>query len=421
MDCKSHRKAKKQAAVETVIKESQDPPDQTSLPALRQSTRFNFRLPLPSSSINDCDASSVASINSDHLEKPEFDLSSLPHKKGDIRSALEIIVDVCSAMINSKETVPKKQRILEALGRIAKIHSDLQAEITDLRTENRRLKETRSQPQTYSRALVAPPPRTQTITTPPEVKAKHVVLIDNPDPNLKTADDVKNSLIKDFRDSAEDWQVVALRRTRGPRVILETTSPAQVAKILNSKELQDKGYRISKPEKRRPKLIVKDVPHGTTEADLKRAIKNALPGPPNDNPLDELVSFRFKLGRLPDRDHWVWEAHHTIWKTLIDKGRLFLGFRSCRVEDYASPARCYRCHNLGHTAKVCRADTETCGYCAKPGHRFTDCPRKKLDPPVCALCTRYGKDPRHSTTDPQCPSRLTAIKRLRDMTDYGNG
>ena len=48
--------------------------------------------------------------------------------------------------------------------------------------------------------------------------------------------------------------------------------------------------------------------------------------------------------------------------------------------------RCYKCHGIGHTARVCTRQ-ECCGYCASPGHRDDACGhRMKGGQAKCANC-----------------------------------
>lgn len=53
--------------------------------------------------------------------------------------------------------------------------------------------------------------------------------------------------------------------------------------------------------------------------------------------------------------------------------------------------RCYRCHTIGHIARVCRCEVR-CGFCAKQGDRDNNCPSREAgETAKCVNCARQHR------------------------------
>lgn len=76
--------------------------------------------------------------------------------------------------------------------------------------------------------------------------------------------------------------------------------------------------------------------------------------------------------------------------------------RDCRV------TRCYQCHGIGHTARVCR-HKPCCGWCSSQEHTDKACPsRAAQQPACCANCKRN-----HPAWAGSCPVRQEAVTRAK--------
>lgn len=93
-------------------------------------------------------------------------------------------------------------------------------------------------------------------------------------------------------------------------------------------------------------------------------------------------------------------------KKLINKGKVNLGWKRCKVYDFVSVLRCFKCWGYNHMAKYCKKE-EVCEHCAG-NHRGKEC---KSDFIKCVNCSerikRYNnnniKDD-HEATDKECPT-----------------
>ncbi|XP_011868774.1 PREDICTED: uncharacterized protein LOC105562496 [Vollenhovia emeryi] len=107
---------------------------------------------------------------------------------------------------------------------------------------------------------------------------------------------------------------------------------------------------------------------------------------------------------------------------LLNKGKVNIGWRKCKVYDFVSVMRCFKCWGFNHMAKHCRKE-ETCQHCAG-NHKGNDCRTKKKK---CINCLekikRYNnnniKDD-HEATDRECPTYLRKIEEEKNRrTDEG--
>ena len=151
----------------------------------------------------------------------------------------------------------------------------------------------------------------------------------------------------------------------------------------------------------------------------------------NKNLLDQVVKEefqnnfkpRFRIGkRLGESTNWVVEVSPRI-RTILrasDKIRLYVEWRSCKIQDFRGVSRCFNCQAYGHVAKLCREKEKIFSCCAKSGHMAAECPEQKASkPPTCPTWKRAKKKSDHLASDKSCPAYKAALERVISRTDYG--
>lgn len=90
-------------------------------------------------------------------------------------------------------------------------------------------------------------------------------------------------------------------------------------------------------------------------------------------------------------------------KAVLAKGRLLVGFSSCRVRALEDqPLRCFKCFGIGHTRPLCPSKvdrTDSCYRCGKEGHKSASC---KAATPRCAVCAASGRPAGHLMQGRNC-------------------
>lgn len=80
------------------------------------------------------------------------------------------------------------------------------------------------------------------------------------------------------------------------------------------------------------------------------------------------------------------ETDSETHKKLIKNGKLNLGWRRCRVYDFVSVLRCFKCWGYNHMAKHCKKE-EVCHHCAG-NHNSKNC---KSTSKRCTNCMERNK------------------------------
>lgn len=263
---------------------------------------------------------------------------------------------------------------------------------------------------------------TDSIRTIPK-KAQHVVLVrPKSDIVLKTSEMTKESIMSTINPEKERISIQNVRKISKNGILIETNTEEQLDKFLNNNALKKK-FTIEIPKKRNPKIIIYDVPKDIEANELGvKIIRQNRDLEITEEEFQEDIQGnfipRFRTG--PRRDlscNWVVEVSPEVRKFLLEKGRVYIGWNSCRARDYIIATKCYKCQGLGHVAKHCNRETVTCGHCAEDGHAKKDCTKKQAGP-VCAVCVR-AKKPSNHAGDAGCPLYSIAIEKAKQMTDYG--
>lgn len=236
--------------------------------------------------------------------------------------------------------------------------------------------------------------------------------------NKLTADEVKTRVASALNPIEDGIQLKNIRRTK-KGVIVETAGEKDISKILQNKDLITKGLEAVQLQKRKPRIIIYDVPADYETNDVIEALtnQNDLGGITKQRLQDE-TTFRFRTGKRNDlTTNWVLEVSPKVRNELRRQEKVYVGLRRCRVMDYSAISRCYKCQGLGHVSTHCREEKETCGHCAMEGHRTKDC-KKKSDQAKCALCKRLGRSHEHKP-DKDCPTYKMTQEIRRQNTNYG--
>ena len=314
---------------------------------------------------------------------------------------------------NSTEAFESLNRLSEMIHRLSNKCNRLEGALE----ESRRQKpaEVRQSYASVAQKLVLPKTKAKeaTIRTPQKVlfvRAKDEL-------KLASADATKAELMKTFNPQKEKVQIKNIRKTK-LGLVVETATEEDLQKLEKNASISSK-FVLERPQKRRPRVIIYDVPRDVKEEELSMAVfeqNNALASSASDL----AVNFKpkFRTGKKDsETTNWVVEVGPDVRKVLLNARKLFIGWRACKVQDYLLVARCFKCQGFGHIAKHCDRE-EVCSHCADSGHKSADC-TKKSHGKKCANCLRMKRDAGHDTTDKQCPLYKTALERQINSTDYG--
>ncbi|CAK9820466.1 Uncharacterized 50 kDa protein in type I retrotransposable element R1DM [Anthophora quadrimaculata] len=259
------------------------------------------------------------------------------------------------------------------------------------------------------------------VVPPTAIKPPRNVVTVYPSENsaFKDSDETKKAIVNCMAPAEEKLKIRNVRKINNKGVLIETETPQDIKNLMNSSKLVTAGLKVGLPQKKKPRMIIHNIPLDKNEQEIMKAI--------HDQNLEELpitkfsedFKLAFKTGdRSRSKVNWVVEVTPDIRDTLKKSGRVFIDWYACHTQDFLSVSRCYKCQAFGHVSKYCTAKDDTCGHCAQPGHSYKDC-KVKTQNPSCINCKRVNKPHNHSTRDKDCPAYEHALRTYINKTDYG--
>ncbi|CAH1188737.1 unnamed protein product [Phyllotreta striolata] len=101
---------------------------------------------------------------------------------------------------------------------------------------------------------------------------------------------------------------------------------------------------------------------------------------------------------------------------IINEGKIKVGISFCRIKEWVSILRCYKCLQYGHRRNECKEEDskDRCFKCNKPGHLAKDCGGEDY----CATCKEGG----HRANQIACPAfrKMVALERRRRTSERTN-
>ena len=242
----------------------------------------------------------------------------------------------------------------------------------------------------------------------------------------KTVEEFKAKVLSMVDHKMEKIKIRGVRKTRDGGLVLEMATQSDIEKIMDHEALRKEGIKTSIAGASNPRLVIFDVPRNLTERDLVDTIYDQ-----NEDLLDRMTKKEFKDNFIPrfikgkrvvESTNWVVEVTPKI-RTILradDKVRLYIEWRSCKIQEFRGVSRCFNCQAYGHVAKFCREKEKICSFCAKNCHMAMKCPEKKAGKrPTCPTCKRAKKKADHLASDKACPAYKAALEHIISRTDYG--
>jgi hypothetical protein len=137
------------------------------------------------------------------------------------------------------------------------------------------------------------------------------------------------------------------------------------------------------------------------------------------------VRFKFRRQEKTGSNTWVLELKPKIFNLIKNKRRVFIGWHSCRTEEYLYIKRCYHCQRFGHTSNECRErdNNPSCGVCAG-NHNTNTCSKDSVK--MCVNCDRKNKlnpnrkqfNTSHTVFNKECECLQKVHQMLIQSTNY---
>lgn len=178
-------------------------------------------------------------------------------------------------------------------------------------------------------------------------------------------------MVKCLDPKKGDVRVRGLRK-QGKDFVIELQGDEDLERLRHNTALGEIGVKVGGAARLKwPRVIVHDVARDIERDDLLEAVllrNRDMMGVTDMDKIKQEFIPEFVRGRrdLNERS-WVVRVSPEVFKRLMRIERLYVGVRSCRVMEFTSITRCYKCQGLGHVRKYCR-DQERCGHCVGPNY-----------------------------------------------------
>ena len=228
-----------------------------------------------------------------------------------------------------------RQTIQDKLGQLAALFTSINEENTRLKAENRVLREVKPH-RSYASVTQTAAASTRQL---PQVIQKHkedrkyTVFVSSAGKEAKEVQKLLTSNINPIKDKIR----IRSMRTVNKLVIVETSSQEDIEKLQGHKTLKQLKITVDLPRKRNPFVIFYDVPSNLTDEEFRLGVYGQnLEGVISQETFDQDFKMKFRTGpRGRATVHHVCEVSPSLRKTLIAKGRTYVGFGSHPTKDYA--------------------------------------------------------------------------------------
>ena len=175
--------------------------------------------------------------------------------------------------------------------------------------------------------------------------------------------------------------------------------------------------RNARHKLRNHRLVIPNIPDEITTSNIEGTLITQNPGL---NLANGDINIKFIYTKKHTRNLVV-EVGAQVRKSLL-QNKVKLGWLICKIEDYLSVNRCFKCSRFNHSARDCRGE-ETCPLCADR-HRLRDCTASPQEYKFvnCITFTKFNPTKpvcsNHSSLDKKCSSLQALLKKCRQNTDY---
>lgn len=225
----------------------------------------------------------------------------------------------------------------------------------------------------------------------------------------------KEAITKAIDPGAAGIRIDRLIKSRNKAVRI-VASPSEIEKIRANPDLKRAGLEVKSCHKLNPRLVVRDIPPSMSrEALMSSLISQNCDGLPTQ---DVKLIYLFPNKNRNDSTSAVIEVPSEIRRRMLERGRIYVGWTSCRVADHLRLTQCFRCLSLGHIAKDCKLGKDVCGHCAD-SHETRQCPNRERSP-KCHNCTVAGSPSTdHSALDTAtCPFLRRKLTEKSKFINY---
>lgn len=220
--------------------------------------------------------------------------------------------------------------------------------------------------------------------------------------NKQECKKTKEAILKNIKPSALEVGITQLKETKEGGVIIRCQNKTEQEKIQKVAEKKlSRQYQVKAPELKNPCVKIVDITENISQEELINCIQKQ-----NAFVNHEKMQMTVKVIKKMKKNFMaIIECDPLTFKKILDENSLFINWDLCRVFEYISVHRCFKCAGFNHNSDNC-ARNPRCLKCAEEGHSSDSCDKEYVK---CFNCIE-AKDKLklelnvdHSIYDSNCP------------------
>lgn len=243
-----------------------------------------------------------------------------------------------------------------------------------------------------------------------EVAAEEVVII-KPRNNQECKKTIE-AIQKNLKPASLEVGITELKNIKEGGVVIKCKSKEEQEIIKKAAEKKlNKNYEIKAPNLKNPCIKVVDIDDNLSGDELLKLIKKQ-----NTSVLHDNSELRVKvIKKMKTKFMAIIESDPNTFKKIMDQNYLFIDWSKCRVFEYVSVYRCFKCGGFDHHIESCKSQTK-CLKCTSLDHITENC---ESNTPKCYNCIEIKQklkieiDVNHSIFDITCPVYLRKVENQK--------
>ncbi|GBN47630.1 hypothetical protein AVEN_110404-1 [Araneus ventricosus] len=345
-----------------------------------------------------------------------------PEIQGLLEKAMELEMEIQSAISSSKATGTKQAEIRVPLKEIMKIVMQQQVMI-GRHLMGRLSTETRDRVPTFAdvvSTLIGPPPKARARSRSKQRREHNVMIY--PREEGSTSEQTKEIIQSKIIPSQIEVKVNNVKPIGRGGIVINTPTSEDIDKLILEFQKRDEireKFDFAKPKLKDPSIVIFNVNEDLSKEEFIEGLKSQ-----NEELIEANLVVRTSY-KSRFRKNWVVSMNPEAFNLVIKKPRINLNWSRLTFKENFRILKCFRCAKYGHTAERCRSEefkeSGLCLCCGTKGHKEREC----QDSPKCINCsshkakfkTTYDTD--HSARSNNCKIRDKEIYLLISRTNYG--
>jgi hypothetical protein len=255
-------------------------------------------------------------------------------------------------------------------------------------------------------------------------QATHIVFIKSKD--AITSEETKSTIKRTINPSKIGVGVKKMKNLSNGGVMIETTTKQGSEKLVEAiNNTLSNQVEASLAKKFNPRLIIYNIPVEINEQNVVQTIIEQNQILHSETNCKEHITIKYMfINKKTNTRNIIIEVSPTIRRLIKQQNHLKMVWSICRVDDYVSILKCFKCCKFGHKSADCRGN-QVCPICSG-NHEIKDC-SVSINQHNCANCSNHNLyikeggrkyNTKHTTMSRDCESFKTYKKMKESQINY---